>query len=478
MTDDKTLYKNILVKLLKISVSDSDAVRSIIDQLFDDEDFEKQAENICQAYIKPEYRNSTLKTKPVSVQALKELIKICKREKIGIIPFDILSTDEDEEKEYDRNDKITVFYLSLQESLFNECLLEAYAKTGAVVDIKRDYMQDIFKKVGSTNAVLEINGVSAKTYEGMKKKMEDLPDILKFTMFPKMTKDGKVDVGFFTKTSDCTLLKHGIPEKTGPYVIPKIASVLLASSLLEEDMDKEEYEKEEEKKRKLEQEIVDWYYEADDFYAVPAKIIEDGRYEIFPEEVISIDESETSKDGSEYEALVESYMKHPNTIVIPMTPNEYEKFNSEHFVSESEIEFIKGREQLKYQDIEKSSAFSLAERLINILNKKREQIMLASDDFNSKNLENLENYISGSVQEFIVREDADYSDVAADKEEIETELKLLNKLDKNYTMSYVEEGHDKVTELIDNERKALGMQPVERSMPVEKETTTVSYERS
>ena len=104
--------------------------------------------------------------------------------------------------------------------------------------------------------------------------------------------------------------------------------------------------------------------------------------------------------------------------------------------------------------------------------------MLASDDFNSKNLENLENYISGSVQEFVVREDADFSDAAADKEEIETELKLLNKLDKNYTMSYVEEGHDKVTELIDNERKALGMQPVERSMPVEKETDTVSYERS
>ena len=52
----------------------------------------------------------------------------------------------------------------------------------------------------------------------------------------------------------------------------------------------------------------------------------------------------------------------------------------------------------------------ISERLIDILNRKREQVMLMSDDFNGKNLMNIENYISGSVQEIIMREDEDYTD--------------------------------------------------------------------
>ena len=85
--------------------------------------------------------------------------------------------------------------------------------------------------------------------------------------------------------------------------------------------------------------------------------------------------------------------------------------------------------------------------------------MLASDDHNGKNLINIENFISGTVNEMIMREDEDYSDWLENEEILDgKELELLHDLDEKYTIGYVYEDHDKVSELIRNERDNISIE--------------------
>lgn len=157
-----TELRNILSKLLIRSLSNPEPAKEIVDQALDDDEFKNQVSLLCQAYLKPDYRNSTLISKSVDIRALKSLIDICKRESVGIIPIDFSG---DSGRIYGKNDKISVLVLSGQLNEFNRLLLEACAVSGAAEEIKREDADLFARAIKETNPMLEIKGVRKVIYE-------------------------------------------------------------------------------------------------------------------------------------------------------------------------------------------------------------------------------------------------------------------------------------------------------------------------
>lgn len=154
--------RNILSKLLIRSLSNPEPAKEIVDQALDDDEFKNQVSLLCQAYLKPDYRNSTLISKSVDIRALKSLIEICKRESVGIIPIDFSG---DSGRIYGKNDKISVLVLSGQLNEFNRLLLEACAVSGAAEEINREDAELFAKALKDNNPMLEIKGVRKAIYE-------------------------------------------------------------------------------------------------------------------------------------------------------------------------------------------------------------------------------------------------------------------------------------------------------------------------
>ncbi|MFQ7801771.1 MAG: hypothetical protein ACLRHW_20115 [Coprobacillus cateniformis] len=102
-----TELRNILSKLLIRSLSNPEPAKEIVDQALEDDEFKNQVSLLCQAYLQPEYKNSTLISKSVDIRALKSLIEICKRESVGIIPIDFSG---DSGRIYGKNDKIRYWF--------------------------------------------------------------------------------------------------------------------------------------------------------------------------------------------------------------------------------------------------------------------------------------------------------------------------------------------------------------------------------
>lgn len=139
-----------------------------------------------------------------------------------------------------------------------------------------------------------------------------------------------------------------------------------------------------------------------------------------------------------------------------MTEQEYKQYKNEITLNPKLLSFYKRTPVPEYMPPETMRGKQISERLIDILNRKREQVMLMSDDFNGKNLMNIENYISGSVQEIIMREDEDYTDWLENDEIVDRkEMDLLRELDEKYKVSFAYEDHDKVSELIQAERSNI-----------------------
>ena len=110
-------YKNILARLLRLSLTNTEPAKELITQMFDDEEFKSQAVCLCEAYMKPKYRESVLIAKTIDIRALSALVRICKRDKLGIIPLDFTG---EENRVYENGDKINVLILSLQEEEFEK----------------------------------------------------------------------------------------------------------------------------------------------------------------------------------------------------------------------------------------------------------------------------------------------------------------------------------------------------------------------
>jgi hypothetical protein len=445
--------KNILSKLLMKSLSNSEPAKEIVEQAMNDDDFKEQVTLLCEAYIKPEFRESKLVANSVDVRALPSLVDICKREQIGIIPIDFSGEDD---RVYNKNDKISVLVLSSQLQDFNKNLLEANAVSGAALEMNRKTAEIFAKNLKDSNPMLEIRGIKKKTYEAMKNNMGKLPYEMRFTLFPDQVEKNKLNIGFFTKTQPIIINRGHLKEMEGPYAIPKIASVLLASALLEKPDLEKKYEKIKKRNLELMQDIYDMYYDSEEpYYLVPATVGKDV-YNVFMDQAYYVDYYDKSIDVNIVDSFINSRFNGLNHTIIPMTMNEFEQYKNEIVVSPQEINFYSDRPTPIFAEPEKMIDKDLSETLIDMLNRKREQLMLLSDDFNGQNLTSLEDYIVGSVHEMIVREDEDYSQWLQMDEKMDTrEMELLSELEESYSMVAVYESHDKVSELINNERAGL-----------------------
>lgn len=448
-------YKNILAKLLRMSLTNTEPAKALIEDMFEDDDFKDQAICLCEAYMKPEYRESTLISKTIDVRALPALVRICRRDKLGIIPLDFTGEDD---RIYENGDKINVLVLSMQVREFERAALEACAVSGVADEILRKYADAFAKKIQNENPMMQIEGVSEAVYNGIKREMEKLPPSLRFTLFPDRKDDGKIDVGFFLQTEQVMVNNGKRTEKNGPYMIPKIASVLLACSLLENpDLDME-YEESEKKKKELLNAILEFYYGTDEpFFIVPATVGRDGSLNVFMDRNVYYDVNEPGcPDYLEYNEFVNSKMSGFNHTAVVMTEKEFSKFRKEVTILPKMLSFYKKAPAPEYMPPEKMRGKEISERMIDVLNRKREQILLVTDDFNGKNMTNIENYISGTVHEIVMREDEDYTDWLEKDEILDgKEMELLSDLEEVYNLSYVYDGHDKVSELINAERQEL-----------------------
>ena len=447
-------YKNVLGKLLRLSLMNSEPAKELIEQMFDEPEFKKQAILLCDTYMKLEYRKSTLIAKSIDIRALPALIKICERDKIGIIPLDFSG---DEDKIYRSGDKISILILSLQEKEFEKAALEACGVSGSASEIERKYADIFAKKLKDTNPMLEIENINENTYNAMKKKMEKLPYPLRFTFFPEKNEKGNYDVGFFTHTEP-VLINNGIKtRKEGPYLIPKIASVLLACSLLEDRYYEEEKEEHEKMEKEYLQSMVELYYGfPEEFYLVPALIGKDNELNVFMDkaQLIDITDSKTM-NYLEYSQYIQKHMG-MNRIMVPMTKEEYEQYKSEITINPKNIEFFRENREPKYESPEIAKNIYIEERLIDVLNRKREQVLLMSEDIDGKNLSELDSYISGTIQELVMRDDEELTDMIEINEVIDTkEMELISDLEDSYHLTKVYEDHDKVSELINAERQDL-----------------------
>jgi hypothetical protein len=448
-----TELRNILSKLLIRSLSNPEPAKEIVDQALDDDEFKNQVSLLCQAYLKPDYRNSTLISKSVDIRALKSLIDICKRESVGIIPIDFSG---DSGRIYGKNDKISVLVLSGQLNEFNRLLLEACAVSGAAEEIKREDADLFARAIKETNPMLEIKGVRKVIYENMKKNIKKLPYEMRFTLFPSQQENNTINVGFFAKTEPIMMKKGSMKEMTGPFSIPKIASVILASAILEKPEQEKKYEEIQKKNQELMQNIIDMYYESDNpYYLVPAIVGKDS-YNVFMDQAYMVDYYESDINVNDLNKFIASRLIGLNHTLVPMTVSEFNQFKNDIMIEPRNIQFYKENPMPIYAEPEEMRDKQMSESLIEMLNRKREQILLMSDDFNGMNLTNLENYIVASVHEIIMREDEDFTDWLEIDEKLDTrEMELLSDLEQAYSMASVYESHDKVSELINNERTEL-----------------------
>lgn len=454
---DDRQYMNILARLLRKSLTNTQPAKELIEQMFNDDDFKKRALLLCDTYLNNEYVDSKLNAKAINVKAITALMRICDRENIGIIPLDFSGN---EETIYSDGDKINVLFLSGQETQFNECVLEAYGLTGTVPEMPFKYADSFGKKIKDDNPMLSIQNVDKETYDAMKKNMDKLAVSTRFTMFPKGNEEGKIDVSFFSKTEPLDVNKGMKTETEGPYSIPKVASVLLASAILEKGRSDKEYEESKKIKRELTEDLLNMYFESDyPLYLVPAIIGNDDFYSIFPYDSILIDfESPDNPEYEEVNSFLNNKLTGINSTLVPMTITEFIKHKNEVTINPKEISYYKGKDLQPYISSEKAKEQQISESLIDILNRKREQVLLMSDDFNGKNLINLDNYIAGTVHEIIMREDEDYTDIL-EKEEIldSKESDLISKLE-SYPLTKAFEPHDPVSQMIEAERQSLQAQ--------------------
>lgn len=450
---NETELRNILSKLLIRSLSNPEPAKEIVNQALDDDDFKNQVSLLCQAYLKPEYRNSTLLSKSVDIRALRSLMEICKREELGIIPIDF---NGDSAHIYGKNDKINVLVLSGQIEEFNRLLLEACAVSGSVSEINRIDADGFAVELKNKNPMLEIHGVKKHTYEIMKKNIKKLPYEMRFTLFPKDMSGSKVDVGFFTKTEPILMKKGAMKQVTGPFNIPKMAAVILASSILEKPEKEKEYEVMQKKNKMLMQDIIDLYYESDHPYFLVPSIIGKNGFNVFMDQAYKVDYYGSEISANDLQNFITNRFIGLNHTLVPMTLSEFDLLKNEIMIDPKNISFYKDNPMPVYAVPEEMRDKQISESLIEMLNRKREQILLMSDDFNGQNLTNLADYIVGSVHEMIMREDEDFSDWVEVDEKLDTrEMELLGELEEAYSMSAVYESHDKVTELINHERTAL-----------------------
>lgn len=446
--------KKVIKKLLKVSLTNAEPVEELISEMFDDDEMKNMVSTLCNSYMTPKYMDSTLVTRSIDVRAVNALLSICKRDNLGIIPLDF----NGEEKEiYEEGDKINILFLSKQKELIDKAILEAISVSGTADAIKRKYVNFIKDNLKINNPMFEISGVNEDTYKAMLATIKKLPYPLKFTLFPEKEASGKLNIGFLTSTEPVVMMKEKRIEKEGPYYIPKIISVVLAAALLRNPVLEAEYEKMKKEDEIRLKNIEDLYFSSDvPYYLVPAITNKNDYINIFMDKAVFVDFNNKDIDYEEINKIVEQMSNGLNHTVVPMTEKEYQIYKNEVMISSKDVLFYENNRPKEYIEPEKMQETQISERLIDMLNRKREQLLLMSDDMNGRNLMNLDNYIAGTVMEMIMREDEDYTDYIENEEILDNkEAALIAKLESLYTIRSAFEEHDKVSELINAERSNL-----------------------
>ena len=445
-------YKNTLTKILRSSLSDVTFIKEILEQMFEDDALKEQGKLWCRSYQSLS-GNTKLVSRSIDIRAVNALVKICKREGLGIMLADFSGK---ETESFHSGEKIFVFYLSGEEKKFQKALIEALVLSGTIKELKRETAEAVLNTHDKENPIFEIKGISNEDYRRMKQELDYFPEDMKITLMPKKNENGKLDIGFYRKTEE--KIKAG--GKKDVYSTLKLVSILMACAFLTKDVREEERKKKKENEKIVEALLNLYYNTSEAFYLIPGRITKENQFNPDWKQKECID------DKLSYEEFVDIILnssKKINEIQIPMTRNEYEIYQGRSHLQASEISFYKDGSP-KYIRTEQAASIVIEEKLIDQLNKKREQLLLMSDDFNGNNLENLANYIGGTVQEFLIREDEDYTDwLEEDELFCKTERELLHKLNE-YTIEYAYENYDKVTELINEEKARLEQIQVNEAM--------------
>ena len=409
-------YKKILAKLLANSVINASETNDLIENMFEDEDFAVNAKKICDDYIKKENSNAKLLVRTINTIALPTLLRITDRENLGIIPI-MLKDEYDMETD---TQNTNILFLSTQENQINLCILEALSLTGVKDSLKMEFADIFAKKIQKQNPLIKMTLKDEKSYKKIKDVIKNLPIEMRFTLFPSRNENGDLDIAFFTKTEEFLFQNKRQIEKRGPYLISKILSITLACSLLEDpDLD-EKYEEIKMEKKRFKDELLRFYYEQEQtFYLVPCVLKSEKNMSVFMDRKIEINPDKT--DYFEYADKIENGFNGLNKTFIPFNRDEVEMFRNDAC---SRNEMMRN----KY----------ISEKLIDVVNKNRQLIMCYSTDFNANNFANIEDYVYGTVQEMILREDEEYFEYTDDQTLTnERQAELLNKLKDNYQIQPV-----------------------------------------
>ena len=426
-------YKKILAKLLANSVINASETNDLIENMFEDEDFAVNAKKICDDYIKKENSNAKLLVRTINTIALPTLLRITDRENLGIIPI-MLKDEYDMETD---TQNTNILFLSTQENQINLCILEALSLTGVKDSLKMEF-EDIFaKKIQKQNPLIKMTLKDEKSYKKIKDVIKSLPIEMRFTLFPSRNENGDLDIAFFTKTEEFLFQNKRQIEKRGPYLIPKILSITLACSLLEDpDLD-EKYEEIKMEKKRFKDELLRFYYEQEQtFYLVPCVLKSEKNMSVFMDRKIEINPDKT--DYFEYADKIENEFNGLNKTFIPFNRDEVEMFKNDVLINKDQIDFLKNTKCFSYAEPEVMKNKDISEKLIDVVNKNRQLIMCYSTDFNANNFANIEDYVYGTVQEMILREDEEYFEYTDDQTLTnERQAELLNKLKDNYQIQPV-----------------------------------------
>lgn len=416
-------------------------MEELMEQIFSDENLKKQAEIIAKDYLKPENRSSSFMSLNVPVQALNALIKICERDSIGIIILikNGITT-------FNEKDKVNILFLSTQENVLRDMILEAEAVSGTLDELSLSIGEELAKKDPS-NPLYMISNVDPTIYKRMKENIKKLPPELRFTLFPEDDEemDSHINVSFFTKTVPVTYKTFAMEGKKGPYLIPKIASIILACSLLDRPSEEKDFEEILDTNKKIMDIIMDLYFDEKPLWLVPGRIDRSGRFVAFSDKSVQISEL----DEENFNKLLQESFIGVNDLLVPISNDERNilKLYNEKMPAKELSFFKENHINKEFKPPEKFKELAAKETLIDMLNRKREQMLTVSDDFNGQNLTNLEDYIYASVNEMVIREDEDWHQYLTEDEITDAKEELLQDM-KDYKLQSVNKENNQISQMI------------------------------
>lgn len=352
---DENYYKNIMAKILNKSLENNPMLaKELIISMFEDPELIKRAELICDTYKKEEYKNSILVIKPVKINALSLLNKICKREKIGFIP--ILFNKQD--ATFKSGEYIKVLILSLQESDFNRAYMEALMMSGDMASADMTYLTKL-EDTYRSNSIIKLKNITKEIKQRIIDQIKKLPPMMKFCIFSEGGEIG--NIAFFSKTQEMKIeTKDGL-FMAGPYPALDILTLLLIRSYLPERTSPE-YEKVEKYNRELLKVIRMELETIEKPYIIPCYIKRDHTISPILKDVIEYkieDEPDILIDG------MKKRLKTPNLTFVVLSEKDYLKFriNRENEIDLSKSEFFEERELPEYVDPEISAKNAFLQKI-------------------------------------------------------------------------------------------------------------------